>query len=385
MAEELNYASVVFKTRENSAPEVKTEEETVYDQVKVKTETHTNTGRTKADHGPRHQLLLACVLALCVVLLLSSIVAIVWLTAQRRNLQDENENLATLNHSLRSENENLKSNNSNLTVLILDLTRGYRSLENMVSNLTTQNQDLTMQNHNVTTQNQDLTTRNQDLTTQNQDLTTRNQDLTTQNQDLTRQNHNVTTQNQDLTTQNQDLTTQNQQLETQRNDLTEKIQQMESVEANVSRAEWAVGQYCYKKTEESGTSCHSCQKGWLKYQQGCYAYNNLGQQNWEGAQKDCEGKVSELAVAHTEAEKEFLRTISVDQKRYWIGLRVVDGKWKWVDGSDLTEASWVDPPAPSAGHCALSVQKENKWKSVNCSEINQWICEKTAINPSTGQ
>ncbi|KAM3614071.1 uncharacterized protein V6R79_009589 [Siganus canaliculatus] len=209
-------------------------------------------------------------------------------------------------------------------------------------------------------------------------LTTGNQDLTTQNQDLT-------TQNQDLTTQNQDLTTQNQQLETQRNNLTKQIQQMESVEANISRAEWAFREYCYKKTGESKTSCRSCQRGWLNYQQGCYSYNNLGQQNWEGAQKDCEGKISTLAVAHTETEKKYLRTISADKQRYWIGLRVVDGKWKWVDGSDLTEPSWVDPPAPSAGHCALSVPKENKWKSVNCGDINPWICGKTAVNPSTGQ
>ncbi|KAM3613576.1 uncharacterized protein V6R79_001626 [Siganus canaliculatus] len=215
-----------------------------------------------------------------------------------------------------------------------------------------------------------------DITT----LTTGNQNLTTQNQDLTTQNQNLTTQNQDLTTQNQDLNMQKQQLETQRNDLTKQIQQMESVEANISRAEWAVGQYCYKRTGESETSCQSCQSGWLKDQQGCYAYNDLGQQNWEGAQKDCEGKISTLAVAHTEAEKKYLRDISVGKKRYWIGLRVVDGKWKWVDGSDLTEASWVDPPAPSAGHCALSVQKEKKWKSVNCGDINPWICEKTAVN-----
>lgn len=53
--------------------------------------------------------------------------------------------------------------------------------------------------------------------------------------------------------------------------------------------------------------CKICQTGWLPFQSGCYAINNPKaseqQKTWKGAQDDCIGKISDLAVVNNETEK----------------------------------------------------------------------------------
>ncbi|MEQ2199008.1 hypothetical protein XENOCAPTIV_022610, partial [Xenoophorus captivus] len=93
-------------------------------------------------------------------------------------------------------------------------------------------------------------------------------------------------------------------------------------------------------------SCTSCQKDWLHQSPSCYAYNNAAlsnQKNWESAREVCRTMNSDLPVVSDQTEKDYVKTISPvagDQgstiQGYWIGLRAVEGKWKWIDGSDLT-------------------------------------------------
>uniref|UniRef100_A0A671VXH1 C-type lectin domain-containing protein n=1 Tax=Sparus aurata TaxID=8175 RepID=A0A671VXH1_SPAAU len=187
-----------------------------------------------------------------------------------------------------------------------------------------------------------------------------------------------------LTAQILELKTQNQQLETQMQSLTDMLQDMETErnELNVSRAQWSIDQYC------PIDRCKSCQDGWLQYESSCYAVHDArppNQKTWDGAQADCKGKISELPVLNNAKEKHYIRRHSWNIRRingYWIGLRVVDGKWTWVDGSNLTEISWIQSETPTEGHCAISVP-DNGLKSVNCSEMNAWICEKKALSLTT--
>ncbi|XP_034001777.1 C-type lectin domain family 3 member A-like [Trematomus bernacchii] len=178
----------------------------------------------------------------------------------------------------------------------------------------------------------------------------------------------------------------NQELETKKNNLTQQIQNMETTsnELNVSRAQWSIDSYCltnkYKK-------CQPCQVEWYLTQPSCYAMNDPpspGWITWEEAREDCKGKNSDLAVAHNPAEKNDIidkySPNSSGTNGFWIGLRVEDGKWKWADGSDLTNSSWIDPPVD--GRCAMSVKFRNTWSSVSCEEKHQWICQKKALTLS---
>ncbi|XP_039660914.1 C-type lectin domain family 10 member A-like isoform X2 [Perca fluviatilis] len=189
-----------------------------------------------------------------------------------------------------------------------------------------------------------------------------------------------------LTAEIQQLTTVNLQLETQRNNLTERIQDMETNlnELNVSRAQWSIDAYCPKKT--NGRQCNPCQKYWEHTGSNCYQYNDADpphQKTWEEAREDCRGKGSDLVVVHSQEEKNALNTYSVGSSGtngYWFGLRAEGGRWKWIDGSDLTVSYWTpQPPPPTDGQCVMSVQN-NKWISVNCAEKKQWICIRKALS-----
>uniref|UniRef100_A0A3P9Q1K3 C-type lectin domain-containing protein n=1 Tax=Poecilia reticulata TaxID=8081 RepID=A0A3P9Q1K3_POERE len=144
-----------------------------------------------------------------------------------------------------------------------------------------------------------------------------------------------------LATENRNLTSLNEKLMEERKNLTELIKNMEEPrnELNVSRAQWSIDQYCPKN---NARRCKNCQDGWNYQISSCYAYNNAppsGQTNWDGAREVCKKMNSDLTVVSDTTEKEYVKTQSPSESGingYWIGLRAEGGKWKWLDGSDLT-------------------------------------------------
>ncbi|XP_035861935.1 CD209 antigen-like protein C [Sander lucioperca] len=234
-------------------------------------------------------------------------------------------NLTNLNNKLSLDNEKLRRDNNNLTVQLGNLTQNYTVLESKITNLTAD-----VQNLNVEVQN---------------------------------------------------LTTRNLQLETQRKNLAEQIENMKTNwnKLNVSRAQWSIDAYC--PTVNKGRQCKACQEDWDLSGSNCYVYHNAApphQKTWEEARENCRGKGSDLVVVHNEEEKDALNKYSVGSSGtdgYWFGLRAEGGRWKWIDGSNLTESYWTPQPPTTAtdGQCGMSVQNVG-WRSVNCTEKKQWIC-----------
>ncbi|XP_034001727.1 C-type lectin domain family 10 member A-like [Trematomus bernacchii] len=220
------------------------------------------------------------------------------------------------------------------------------------------------------------------LTSRIQELETR-ENLTDQLGNLT-QAYTVSESNvKNLSAEVQELNKLNQELEAKTNNLTQQIQNMETTwnELNISRAQWSIDSYCRQHGNEK---CKACQRHWYLTEPSCYAFNNAQPPNkktWEEAQDDCKGNNSNLAVAHTPAEKEAIITNSFGNRGFWIGLRVVNKKWKWVDGSDLTNSSWIYPPDPADGRCAMFYKYRNAWlASMSCDYKKQWICQKKALS-----
>ncbi|XP_067367977.1 asialoglycoprotein receptor 1-like [Channa argus] len=335
MAEdEVSYASVVFKSTKNPSSKDKKEEETVYDEVKVQHETSEQSADTKGflqdsdkkDEETRrpHCQCLACCLGILCVILLSGIIAMMVHPALRQECDV-------------SELKKLKDNLTTLLDIKLNLT-----------------------NHN------------QQLSSENEELNRNYINLQVQYENLI-QAYSVLERN--IT----NLTAQNQELESQKNNLTQQITDMETKwkDDNVTRAQWSIDQYC------PGRTCEACQQQWYNNQSSCYAVNNAersNQKTWEEAREDCRGKNSDLAVIVTEAQKKFTTDNSWKQagiSGYWIGLKVEDGRWKWVDGTNLTNDLWNEPPVN--GRCATSLQSQG-WRSVNCTDKNAWICGKKALS-----
>ncbi|XP_054903033.1 C-type lectin domain family 12 member B-like [Poeciliopsis prolifica] len=180
------------------------------------------------------------------------------------------------------------------------------------------------------------------LLEENQNLTNLNNKLSSDKSNLTSVSmalkNNITT----LTAENHNLTSLNEELKEQKKNLTEIIKNMEETwdGLNVSRAQWSIDAYCPKTN--AGRSCNNCQKGWNHKLSSCYAFNDAppsSQLTWEDAREICKQMISDLTVVSNQAEKDFVQTQSPVQSGingYWIGLRAVGVKWKWTDGSDLT-------------------------------------------------
>ncbi|XP_069031062.1 asialoglycoprotein receptor 1-like [Embiotoca jacksoni] len=323
MAEDVNYASVVFKNKNRSRPEAKNEEETVYDEVKVKknsTEQSPDTNDKKADGRRRHYRLLACCLATFCVILLLGIIAICVYIATLSHENNENT-LLEMNRNLTNLNNNLREDYINLTIQFDNLTRAFAVLESKVTNLTAEKMNLTMQN---------------------------------------------------------------QKLDMEKRNLTNQINDMEAKgnELNIIRAQWSIDAYCPRK--DGGRQCKSCQPGWILFKSSCYVFldykNSTDRKTWEEARELCKIRSSDLVVVDNAEEKKYVSDNSYDRPEnegYWIGLKAEDGKWKWVDESDLANSSWIENPTD--GHCAISHQTQG-WKSVNCNNRNNWICEQKALS-----
>uniref|UniRef100_A0A3P9Q1P4 C-type lectin domain-containing protein n=1 Tax=Poecilia reticulata TaxID=8081 RepID=A0A3P9Q1P4_POERE len=226
------------------------------------------------------------------------------------------------------------------------------------------------------------------LLNENYNLTNLNNRLTSDFDNLRKNHDNLTIQFESLVknftvseSMVANLTEKNQKLESERRNLTEQIQNLD-IRQNVSHAQWAIDAYCPK--DNNGRTCESCQKGWLPSQSSCYAINNAEspqRKTWEDARKDCRAKVSDLVVVSDEIEKVFVAEKSWGSsgtQGYWIGLKAENNKWKWIDGSELTNHSWIPQPE-NDNQCVISLEKQG-WKSVRCNENQQWICEKKALS-----
>ncbi|XP_053183654.1 C-type lectin lectoxin-Phi1-like, partial [Scomber japonicus] len=152
------------------------------------------------------------------------------------------------------------------------------------------------------------------------------------------------------------------------------------IEHNVTVVQQIIDAYCPIK--DGNRQCEPCLDGWKYHQSSCYAIYNpgTGQKTWEEAQEICRRWSSDLAVIVNEDEKKIISDYSwrsAGDTGYWIGLRAEAGKWKWIDGSDLTKKSWMTQPANN-GLCAISVRNQGL-KSVWCGNRNGWICKKAAL------
>ncbi|KAM8868987.1 galactose-specific lectin nattectin-like isoform 4-T4 [Spinachia spinachia] len=224
---------------------------------------------------------------------------------------------------------------------------------------------------------------NQNLTKLREQLKLEKESLKLRLENMT-QNYNVSEgKNTELKAQIQQLTEDNQE---QKENFTKQIQVLEDngETSNVSRAQWSIDSYCPKKEVLSGRTCSACQKGWKKNQQRCYVIHDSegtsDLKTWEEAQENCRERAADLVVVHDEEEKRIIDDYSANfrvSNGYWIGLRAKGGTWKWIDGTTLTDISWIE--APAEGHCGVSLSTR-RWTSVKCDEKRTRICTRNALS-----
>ncbi|MEE6506022.1 hypothetical protein FKM82_007470 [Ascaphus truei] len=99
---------------------------------------------------------------------------------------------------------------------------------------------------------------------------------------------------------------------------------------------------------------------------------------WEEARNDCVRQDSILLVFTDKKEMDALLPVLGLLNR-WIGLRLDNNVWKWLDGTFLTFTNWSpNEPNNAAGNekCTEILSGSGTWNDCNCANKNDYICKK---------
>jgi hypothetical protein len=110
---------------------------------------------------------------------------------------------------------------------------------------------------------------------------------------------------------------------------------------------------------------------------------------FEEARQFCANQSATLAVIHSKAEQEFLSEYLFKfgdvVNEIWIGLRKINGLYKWIDDSELDFSEWaIGSPSNRIDFDCVQISSEvyqiGEWVDKPCSRKNIAICQKL---PST--
>ncbi|XP_075433420.1 hepatic lectin-like isoform X1 [Ascaphus truei] len=123
--------------------------------------------------------------------------------------------------------------------------------------------------------------------------------------------------------------------------------------------------------------CEYCPPGWKFVDVSCYKFST-GSLTWEEARNDCVRQDSILLVFTDKKEMDALLPVLGLLNR-WIGLRLDNNVWKWLDGTFLTFTNWSpNEPNNAAGNekCTEILSGSGTWNDCNCANKNDYICKK---------
>uniref|UniRef100_A0A3B3H7P2 C-type lectin domain-containing protein n=1 Tax=Oryzias latipes TaxID=8090 RepID=A0A3B3H7P2_ORYLA len=119
-----------------------------------------------------------------------------------------------------------------------------------------------------------------------------------------------------------------------------------------------------------------CPEKWIRFGSSCYFFSGESK-TWDEAREFCRARGADLVVINTEGENLFVSALK--KQDVWIGLTdtVLEGTWKWVDGSPLTLQFWgSDQPDDHNGEedCGhIHDGFPGLWNDIKCHSSMQWI------------
>ncbi|XP_059394590.1 C-type lectin domain family 10 member A-like [Carassius carassius] len=200
-------------------------------------------------------------------------------------------------------------------------------------------------------------------------------------------NTNYTQETKQLLTKIANLTEAREQLLTMITNLAEEKEQLLNKNINLTNEKYGLltkNKNLVKEREQSNQEKSQLFKSLREidgqiYQSSFY-FVSSETKSWAESRRYCRERGADLIIINNREEQEFIQKIAGGDG-VWIGLTDsdVEDSWKWVDGSTLTSGFW-DPREPN-GHrgenCALTYSPG--WADYPCSELFQWICEKSIL------
>ncbi|KAM4603896.1 uncharacterized protein ACJ7VT_018542 [Polymixia lowei] len=321
----------------------------VYDhpQIEKTTET-TETTHSTADEHPAHVFgerplrAAAMCLGLLSLLLLAGIIGL----GVHYNQAERNQKIN--DSAMIQERE---TNDSNLTRKRDQLQTSY--------NILVKERDQLQTSYNILVKERDQL---QNLTSERDQLQTSYNTMTLERDQLKISYNNVTSERDQLRTISSNLSKQRDQLQRNNSNL---IEERDQLQAEVARLNVTVTELSTKR----------CPEEWTLFGSSCY-YSSTETKTWQESRQDCQRRGADLIIINSGEKQTFIKKF---HERIWIGLSDLhtEGRWKWVDGSNLINGRWAPgEPNDSGGEdCAELVNGLGAWNDLPCSNRRNWVCE----------
>ncbi|XP_067661558.1 C-type lectin domain family 4 member E-like [Haliotis asinina] len=135
-----------------------------------------------------------------------------------------------------------------------------------------------------------------------------------------------------------------------------------------------------------------CAGGFVKFEDHCYILE-LDEVKWDPARNRCRSLGADLVSINTESENNFLvekikEYYPPDEKsaaHFWIGMLYEDGKYVWVDGTEVGFTDWRSSNQPNCMHTFMkcksfisTFETAYQWEDASSLYHFYYICEKDA-------
>ncbi|XP_048012447.1 CD209 antigen-like protein C isoform X3 [Megalobrama amblycephala] len=179
--------------------------------------------------------------------------------------------------------------------------------------------------------------------TESRQLISKNENLTNERDQLLTNITNLTEERDGLKIKNKNLTNERDQLKLEKNDLQMSLGKLAD--------------------------------GWI-YNQSSLYFISSEKRNWAESRRYCTERGADLIIINNREEQEFVKNSS---DSFWIGLTDsdVEGRWKWVDGTNMTSGFWGSgEPNSYNGDEDCAMIYSSGWADYPCNDAFRWICEK---------
>ncbi|XP_039618438.1 asialoglycoprotein receptor 2-like isoform X1 [Polypterus senegalus] len=113
---------------------------------------------------------------------------------------------------------------------------------------------------------------------------------------------------------------------------------------------------------------------WINYNGKTY-YFSTNKHTWDKADIFCKKESSNLTVIKKNEELNFMLDHTVGHT--WVGLKRVNDKWKWIDGTAFhNKISRDGIQQMKPGYDCVSMLKGGMLLAAPCKTPNLWICER---------
>ncbi|XP_004078412.2 low affinity immunoglobulin epsilon Fc receptor-like [Oryzias latipes] len=199
--------------------------------------------------------------------------------------------------------------------------------------------------------------------------------------DLEAKNEQLTLEKRDLQNQTEDLKMNMTKLQNQNEQLRNNSDKLNKIlAAIISYTNFPADLFC-----PDGV-CQTCPKDWIQFQESCYFFNHFISplKQWDQSRQLCQSMKSDLVVISSLEEQNFIKNkiqyYYDTHHGYWIGLRKVNNKWIWVDGSPDTLGYWKNPgSSEDFAIIAKDPALTQSWIQNINGFLNRFICEIKAL------